>query len=915
VEIDDDIFSGMLTAVKAFIKDSFRSKSGGCLKRMDFGVNKLLIEQGQNVYLTSILHGGEPLHLPLFMMEVLKDVEEKYGSIFEAWDGNISKLAGINEIVEKLLSVRDETTVDIKGFEYGAVSSTLKLLEKANRAGIQASSPEIFAQNVTRTIENDGFGNAWDYVKRTENELKESLDENGDFKAQDGEVKFKRLGKSDEAEFEGEAETAEMEDVINGIIGMMDELDSEQRGTDEERAKLRKMVTDIEEKIVDLGFGTNITEEDKSELSGAIKAVEEKMNELKMEKMDAEVEKAEMDGAIKGIEDKMEELEISQIGVDAESTELKRMMDGIEDKIQEMESGDIESEVAKAEFEGMIKGIEDKMEELEISQIGTDAERSELKRMMDVLSEKISDLDNEKKEVEEVKNKTEDMMKEMESKMAQLEGKIQGTQERMEELEGEMEVKRFTFDYIQGLEDRAELESLCNEAGLSCDGTDSDLKNRLLLHVEGIERETEPDSEEDPRFTRENLEGIKTKAELVELCEEAGLRKSGKKEELRDRLLKYAEEKESEAKAKKLKEERFTKENIDSIETKGELSALCEEAGLKKSGTKDELRDRLLKYAEVHKIVEKEDGIDARHPFKIEGADKLTAAVLGDMYKHIVLELGDDVQEHLNELEGFVRTVLEVREEMGLKSDEFFKTVVVNPNNEKTADVLNKLKTHFLEKVKAEDLEVVDPKKQWKGIKLVMQLNKDIIATSFTTQATKIQTLLKFQDPQKIKEILEEKGQYTLGIEGYPVTITAEMLEFKLVYPDNVEIRELESGTVYINKEVIKNVESEEDIPPPPESEEEIWICPDCNAEVTYIDKYDRFYCYPCSDYVYPVRRDELQKPMEAEVPKEAVEPEDPLDRESPSEKSPSPLDDQPEPEPQENKKGFFGRFKRKFKK
>ena len=157
-------------------------------------------------------------------------------------------------------------------------------------------------------------------------------------------------------------------------------------------------------------------------------------------------------------------------------------------------------------------------------------------------------------------------MKEMESKMNDLEDKIQGTQEKMEELEGEIEVKRFTFDYIQGLEDRAELESLCNEAGLSCDGTDSDLKNRLLLHVEGIDRDAETDSlEKDPRFTKENIEGIKTKAELVALCEEAGLKKSGKKEELRDRLLKYAEEKESEAEAKKLREERFTKENIESL--------------------------------------------------------------------------------------------------------------------------------------------------------------------------------------------------------------------------------------------------------------------------------------------------------------------------------------------------------------
>jgi hypothetical protein len=859
------------------------------------------------------------------MMEVLKDIEEKYGPVFESWDGNISKLVGINEIIEKLLSVRDEAILDMKGFETGAVASTIKLLEKANRVGIPGSSPELFAQNVANTMENEGFVNAWDYVKRTENEMKEHFDEGGGIEGQEGEVKFRRVSKSDEDDLGIISDTAEMEDVINGIIGMMDELDSEKRGSDEERAKLREMVNNIEEKIVDLGFGTSISEEDKGDIKDAIKTVEEKMNELKMEKMDAEVEKAEMEGAIKGIEDKMEELEISQIGVDAERTELKRMMDGIEDKIKEMESGDIESEVIKAEIEGMIKGLEDKMEELEISQIGTDAERTELKRMMDVLSDKITDLDEEKKEAEEAKAKTEDMMMAMESKMSALESKIEGAQQRVEELEGEIEVKKFTFDYIQGLEDREELESLCKEVGLSCEGSDTDLKNRLLLHVEGIDKEPEEESEEDPRFTKENIEGVKTKAELVALCEEAGLKKSGKKEELRDRLLKYAEEKEAEAKAKKEREQKFTKENIESMKTKGELSALCEEAGLKKSGTKDELRERLLEYVEVHKKLEREDGIDTTHPFKIESTDKLTAAVLGDMYKHIVLELGDNVQEHLNELEGFVRAVLEVRDEKGLKTDELLKSVVVKPTNEKTADVLNKLKKHFINKVKAEDLEVVEPDKEWNEIKLKMQLNNDIISTTFTTQATKIQTLLKFQDPQKIKNILKEKGEYTLGVEGYPVTITSEMLEFKRVYPDNIEIRELEKGTVYINMEVIKKIEADEEVTPSTESEEEIWLCPDCNGKATYIDKYDRFYCYSCSEYVYPVRRDELQTPMDAEMPEEAmpedampeetIEPEDPLDDESPSDEQPMPPEDQPEPEPPQKKRGFFDRFKRRSKK
>ncbi|UCE36245.1 MAG: hypothetical protein JSW00_11975 [Thermoplasmata archaeon] len=829
VDIDDDIFSAMLTAVKAFIKDSFGRGNGGGLKRMDFDKNKVMIEHGQNVFLTAVLHGGEPLHLPLCMMEVLKDVEEKYGSTLDGWDGNLVKLDGINEIIEKLLSVTDEMTDDIKGFESGIVTSTLKLIEKAEKAGISASSSEIFLQDITKAMEREGFGNAWNHLKRTEHELTENLNEKGIWGYKGGEIgsgirvaESQLTGELGAFDLECETETPELEYVINGIVGMMDELDSEMRGSEEERARLREMIKEIEEKALYFGGGTNATEEDKAQLMGIVRFVEDKMNELKMEKLDEEMEKAEMEGAIKAIEDKMTDLEISQIGTDAERTELKRMMDGIEDKILEMESENIESEVAKAELEGMIKGIEDKMTELEISQVGTDAERTELKRMMDVLTEKISELDGKKAEAEEIQSKTQGMMRDMETKMAELEDKVQGTWEMMEEIEGEVEVKRIMVEYIQDLEDKEELESLCSEVGLSRSGSEKELKKRLLDYVNGGEEGVKVQSRtEDQRFTRENIENIRTKAELVALCEEAGLKKSGKKEEIRNRLLKYVEDRESEAKAKKLKEQRFTKEYIESIGTKAELVALCEEAGLKKSGTKDELRSRLLQYVKETREVKKSNTIGTKSQFKIEGADKLTYAVLGDMYNQIAMELGDNVSEYMKELEGFIRSVLETREEMGMKSDDTLKSVVIKPNNEKMGEILNKLKTQFLTKVNAEELEVVEPGQEWEGIKLEMEIERDMIATAFTTQATKIHMLLNLQSPQKIKNILKEKGEYTLGVEGYPVTIVPEMLRFKTVTPDNIKIKDLEGGTVYINKEFIKKVDSEDELPPPPEPEEE----------------------------------------------------------------------------------------------
>jgi hypothetical protein len=568
----------------------------------------------------------------------------------------------------------------------------------------------------------------------------------------------------DESESEVLEDEPELEDTINGILDLMVELDNEKRGTEEERAKLREMVKDIEEKREDLGKDPSRTEDDEIELKGIISAVEDRMNDLKMEKMDNDMQKAEVEGMIAGMEDKMTEFELSQIGSEAEKTELKRMMDGIEGKISEIEDGGIETEVARAELEGMIAGIEDKMTELELSQIGSDAEKSQLQRMMDELEKKISEMDDEKKEKEGAKSEMEDKLKGMEEKMTQMESELEGTKERMEELKNEVEVKRFTMEYIQNLEDRPELEVLCCEVGLSAEGSDIELKERLLNYVEGMEEDDVKKGEvEDQRFTKENIESIKTKAELVALCGEAGLKKSGKKEEVRERLLEYARSLEKE---------------------KPKMS----------QGTKPQLR--------------------------MEGTDKLVYAVLGDMYKHLSLELGDSVSDHVNDLEGFIRSVLEVREEMGMESNDTLRTVVIKPDHDKTTEILNKLKTPFLNKVKAENLVVVEPDKEWEGIKLEMEIDRELIAAKFKSQATKIQMLLKLQSPQKIKKILEEKGDYTLGVEGYPITIAPEMLKFRVVNPDNFSIRRVERGIVYIENDFVKHVEPEEELPPPPDDEE-----------------------------------------------------------------------------------------------
>jgi hypothetical protein len=668
--------------------------------------------------------------------------------------------------------------------------------------------------------------------------------------------------------------TTEFDETMTGIFKIMDELENEKRGTEEERAKLWRMIEDLEDRKEDFTEDVIRTEEGKMELQGIVSAVEEKINELKMDKMDTEMEKAEMGGMMAQITDKMTELELSQIGSEAEGSQLKRMMDDIQGKIDEIDDGGLESEVAKAELEGMLAKIEDQMTEFEISQLGSDAEKTELRRMVEDLEKRISEMDGTAKNTE-----LSDKLRGMEEKMAQMEEQLKGAEEKVEEMQSEMEAKRFTLEYIQNLNDRGELESLCMDVGLSCEGTEDELRNRLLGYVEGRPKE----EERYEKFTKENIEKVQTKAELAALCQEAGLKKSGKKEELRQRLLDYVKEKEQ---AEKDRKSRFTVEHIKAIETREGLEGLCQEAGLTLGGNEEELRNRLLEYVKDKDIVSGSEESRLSGALQLGAPDKLVYAVMGDMYKHLSLEMGDTVSDYVNDLEGFIRAVLEVRQEIGIEPHEILKSIVLKPKREKTAEVLGKLSAPFLDKVRADDLKIVNPDEEWEGIKLQMNMDKELISANFKSQATKIQMLMRLQPPQKIRKIMEEKGEYTLGVEGYPVTISSKMISFTEITPDNFEIREVEPGWVYIEKEIIERI-VEDELPPP------------------------------------PVEQDEEDVPQE-------IEPEEPLQEEKPTEKMEEEIQKEeeklplppPPPKPKRKKrkakkkknKGFMGKLRKKWK-
>ena len=93
-EVDEDILSGMLTAVKSFVADSFKEESGG-LKTLQYGKMTIFLERGVTMYIAVVFRGDPHYDLRKKMRKALIGIWEKNKIYLKAWDGGYDGLENI----------------------------------------------------------------------------------------------------------------------------------------------------------------------------------------------------------------------------------------------------------------------------------------------------------------------------------------------------------------------------------------------------------------------------------------------------------------------------------------------------------------------------------------------------------------------------------------------------------------------------------------------------------------------------------------------------------------------------------------------------------------------------------------------------------------------------------------------------
>jgi len=101
-DVDSDIASGMLMAVRNFVADALRSKNGS-LQELKYGDYRIQMAHGRHSVLVVFTRGSSQKHLHTRMAEVLRNIETAYEHVLESWSGRTEDFKGVEEHLLRLV--------------------------------------------------------------------------------------------------------------------------------------------------------------------------------------------------------------------------------------------------------------------------------------------------------------------------------------------------------------------------------------------------------------------------------------------------------------------------------------------------------------------------------------------------------------------------------------------------------------------------------------------------------------------------------------------------------------------------------------------------------------------------------------------------------------------------------------------
>ena len=106
---DQQLVSGMLTAIQTFVQDTFSTPRGQTLNTLEVGECRVLIEQGSQAILACVVRGTAPGYLRAQVQQTLESIQLDYADAFAAFDGNPSGFDGTHDRLMECVQTQYET--------------------------------------------------------------------------------------------------------------------------------------------------------------------------------------------------------------------------------------------------------------------------------------------------------------------------------------------------------------------------------------------------------------------------------------------------------------------------------------------------------------------------------------------------------------------------------------------------------------------------------------------------------------------------------------------------------------------------------------------------------------------------------------------------------------------------------------
>ena len=106
---DQQLVSGMLTAIQAFVQDTFNTPRGQTLNTLEVGECRVLIEQSSQAILACVVRGTAPGYLRAQVQQTLESIQLDYADAFAAFDGNPSSFDATHDRLMECVQTQYET--------------------------------------------------------------------------------------------------------------------------------------------------------------------------------------------------------------------------------------------------------------------------------------------------------------------------------------------------------------------------------------------------------------------------------------------------------------------------------------------------------------------------------------------------------------------------------------------------------------------------------------------------------------------------------------------------------------------------------------------------------------------------------------------------------------------------------------